>query len=216
MTVLVLDGRTNDEDSLQFRPPARLGQFQREARAEIGDINPIRLITRQMKIFSNAGIKDRVFGNVLKGARRWIGPISCVEAYLMEMHGARLNEPLFGHYSEFGAYAVRMRSGQRRIYFQSYPESAMLPTSQKIHAGLRRDVAAGGKLEFHLHNHPFSPKNPSGDIAGTPLPSGGSFNGGDFSAFRMMEAEFGLQQARITNGFHTLRIQAQELPLLLR
>ena len=41
-------------------------------------------------------------------------------------------------------------------------------------------------------------------------------NAGDFSAFEIMSRDMGLHEARITNGFHTLRIRTSELGQLLR
>lgn len=217
MKVLVLEGTTREQDHLAYRPALRHASFQRAARTDLGSVDPLQLLARQMRIFANAGFDTRVFKNVIRGSRRWIAPISCIESYFMELHGATLRKALYGHYSEFGVYFLRGPEGEpRRFYFQSNAETAALPTSSKIHAGIQRDLARGYRLETHLHNHPFSPRNPAGDIAGTPIPSGDGMTGGDFSAFALMRSRFGLREARITNGFHTLRIRTQDLPELLR
>jgi hypothetical protein len=126
--------------------------------------------------------------------------------------------PMLGHPTEFGAFLLR-RAGRVRVYFSTADR-----VGQKLRAAVtdrvRRDVAAGWTLVAHLHNQPFLFDRRVGDrayttpatrddVAGALAPSTN-----DVAFYRSWLREAPLQEARITNGFDSIRIPAAQLPLL--
>ena len=212
----ILNGTLQESNSISFVRGPHFKKFQEEAIRKIGNVDANYLIRRQAKIFADGGQPKKVFGNVLKRSNELIKPISCLEGFLMNFFGERLKKPIFLNYSEFGAFVLTARNGDTRIYFQVNPQTAYLPASPHLDQLIVQDIKKGYRLSFHLHNHPFNPGGPKQDIAGTPIPSGEGTGVGDFSAYARFKKDFGMQEARITNGFSTLRVPVKQIPSLLR
>jgi hypothetical protein len=132
--------------------------------------------------------------------------MTCLEELLLEHHLARLPEVTAP--AEFQAIVLE-RAGRVRIYLLS---ATALTPPPLTHIGPRvsRDVTDGWRYLTHVHNHPFYLDNPAGDPAGTLIPSGTVHGIGDLSVYRDQHRRLGLEQAWITNGFHSLRLAPPE------
>jgi hypothetical protein len=186
--------------------PASVVEFRKEVRART-ETDPVFLLKRQRAVFEKAGAEDYLprFDLVLS---QKLYPISLLEEMLLELHAELLGTPLFGSYSEFGASLLVGPHGKLVIIFISNPSEAMVPASSQREAWLKKYLAKGYRFKVHIHNHPFNFSNPA-DIGGTPIPSGFS-TWGDVGVYVFEKKKFSLENAWITNGFHTLRIPARD------
>lgn len=113
------------------------------------------------------------------------------------------------HPSEFGAY-ILIRAEEARIYFSTQNRVGLRssPAMMEVDALIEKDLATGWQLQGHLHNHPFDFNHPV-HFMGGPSPSIS-----DVEAYQDRIARWGLKQAWVTNGFHTIELEARDLERL--
>jgi hypothetical protein len=133
-----------------------------------------------------------------------IRPINFLEAQLLDYQISRY--PLFGHPTEFHGFILYHDSLKLvRVYFcasdQPWP-----PKPKIILEEVSKDLKQGWKLISHLHNH-YEPA--AHHYLGILAPSMT-----DAQFYQFLSAEYGLEHALITNGFHTVDIQREEFPKL--
>ncbi|MFA5140115.1 MAG: hypothetical protein WC728_12860 [Elusimicrobiota bacterium] len=174
--------------------------FSRSVRERV-DPEPYALLRRQRAIYERAGFSEELpkFDDVIEGRLGRIRPINRLEAAVLMLHQQR-----FGRESEFEAFILRNAQGRLRVYYNGGPELSP-PSAPAVRKRVEADAAAGWRLAFHLHNHPFLFSNPAEDFAGTTIPSGGA-SFGDVSTYLRDAKNLGLGGALITNGFHTLEL----------
>lgn len=173
-------------------------------------VDPYYLLRRQRDIFFKVGFLEVLprFEFVLK---QKIYEISFLEKSLFELYAEKLQIKLFKSYSEFGANILHGPRGELVIIFISNSKDATVPDTALRRNVLKAYLEKGFHFKIHIHNHPFAFNGESdgGDIAGTPIPSGGS-SYGDVGAYRSESEMYRLENAWITNGFSTLRMEASD------
>ncbi len=179
--------------------------------AEIDIFDQRALLIRQRDIF------EQFFGEVftynynliIDGKIGIVAPMSCLESLAFDIQNRQF--PLSEISSEMETMVLsREISGTEvlRVYVHTVA-TPFVPKSPELVAMIERDVADGWQLAAHLHNHPFLFNNSSGDIAGIVAPSEG-----DVLSHIELRDELALGEAWITNGIHTLRVEADELEKL--
>jgi len=132
-----------------------------------------------------------------------IVPIRCLEAALLARQIDRGD--MVANPTEFVAFILR-KEGQLRVY-TSTRDRAGLKMPRPVIERIERDHAAGWQLWTILHNHNFFfDKAPKG--AGPTSPSKP-----DIHLFRNFAKDLGLQEAWVTNGFHTILIERAQFAL---
>ena len=139
---------------------------------------------------------------VLKNRLAWVHPATCLEKSLQAIQHRRIGT--FQSPTEF-ASIVLQSEGLLRIYYYTVNADG-IGRADPITGPALRDVKAGWKTLFILHNHNFHPGKPA--INGPLAPSGA-----DAQLSNNIRDEFGLPEARITNGLHTVRIPASAFGL---
>jgi hypothetical protein len=144
---------------------------------------------------------------VARHAAEWIAAPTCLEKALLGAQHARLS--FAAAPTEFIAFVLaRPDSDRLRIWYYTVNRNgsgSMTPLTSAI----QPDLDAGWTLRYSLHNHPFA-----ADTArwhGIPGPSAG-----DAQFHQNYAPRHALPEARITNGFSTVRIPAKAFPLLTR
>ena len=140
---------------------------------------------------------------VLVNARGWIKPATCLEKYLYGLQHARV--PTFTEPTEFSSFVLASPDDQReRIYWYSVNRNG-IGNASPLTDPVKADVAAGWRVRFVLHSHPFKPSDDT--LNGIVAPSEPDAH------FQMnMRATVGLPEARITNGVDTVRMPAVSFP----
>ncbi|MBT8220550.1 MAG: hypothetical protein KJP00_12040, partial [Bacteroidia bacterium] len=88
-----------------------------------------------------------------------------------------------------------------RIYFAS-SDQRWPPKPGIVIPELRKALSEGWKLSYHLHNHYNEPED---DYIGVLAPSLA-----DAQYFKALRESFDLKYALVTNGFHTVEIDAED------
>jgi hypothetical protein len=192
-----------------------LGRYRAEVREAGVPVDPIALLERQRALYARVAPNHvPTFDAIIAGELGAIGGVACWEAAMMEDH---LRRHLEQHApNEFQAFLLTRGDGDEaraRIYGVS-GNMPWAPSGTPLWEHLEADLADGWELSAHLHNHFFFLSNlPSGDIAGTLIPSPP-----DRSSYVSHAERFGLTEARITNAFDSIRFpraQFEELVQLL-
>lgn len=161
------------------------------------------LLRRQRALFRKHGRGTALIDWVLAHPRQ-VRPMNRMQAMLFLTHW-RDEKPLK---REFQAFVLR-RNGLWRVYYTQSDERSAWPHSPQVKALLAKDLQAGWTLFAHVHNHPFFFDNPTGDIAGTTVPSPA-----DVALYRELAVTARLRRAWIVNGFDALELTAADLPRL--
>ena len=178
------------------------------------DINQIALRKRQHAIFKKHFKNDEpsvqmmqiILDNKLGKTRT----SNCLEMLLHERHLLRVG---IKDETEFGAHVLLHPNKGLRILFQS-SDDATVPVSTYLYPDLKAALAEGFVLMTHIHIHPFIMSNPSGDIGGVNWPSGPGLDFGDLSVYVNLHSQYGLREARVTNGFDTFTLSPKEFVFL--
>jgi hypothetical protein len=130
--------------------------------------------------------------------------INYLEAQLLDYQMNRY--PLLSHPTEFHGFILLHDSlNIVRVYFaasnQPWP-----PKPTVILAAVKNDLKMGWAFKYHLHNH-YEPK--ANSYLGILAPSMT-----DAHYYLFLSEEYSLNQAIITNGFHTVEIQREEFQKL--
>jgi hypothetical protein len=188
------------------RLPA-LSAFLDTVRTRVGALDARAMLQRQVAFYAAQPDSDSQGEAengrlVLSGAVGTLRPASCLEALLVEAQAARF--PMASHPTEFHAIVMERTDGatrQVRVYFAG----SSAPWPPKINPLLERvaaDRGAGWRAVAHLHNHPFLFAS-GGDIAGANAPSIS-----DVQFWRWLRDDYGIESARVTNGFFTFEAPA--------
>jgi hypothetical protein len=126
--------------------------------------------------------------------------INFLEAQLLNYQLGRY--PLFSHPTEFVAYIViNDTENMVRVYFCS-SDKPWPPKHHIVFSSIEKDLTQGWKLKYALHNH-YEPGN--NNYVGILAPSMT-----DVQMFKMLNEDYKLEAALITNGFNTVVIENAE------
>ena len=129
-----------------------------------------------------------------------IRPINFLEAQLLDYQLTRY--PLLIQPTEFLSFILFQDSlNIVRVYFAA-SDQPWPPKSGVILEDIKKDLREGWSHKFNLHNH-YEPK--SNQYLGILAPSTS-----DAQIFSFFAEDFNLEQALITNGFHTVEIDSSE------
>jgi len=187
------------------RLPA-LAAFLDTVRGRVGALDARALLRRQVAFYASRPDSDSqgeaANGRlVLGGSAGALRPASCLEALLVEEQAARF--PMTSHPTEFHALVMeRGEAGARqvRVYFAG-SGAPWPPKADPLLERVAADRREGWRAVAHLHNHPFLFAN--GDIAGANAPSLS-----DVQFWRFLRESYGIESARVTNGFATFQAPA--------
>lgn len=133
-----------------------------------------------------------------------IRPINYLEAQLLDYQISRY--PLLSHPTEFHGFILFHDSLKLvRVYFAA-SDQPWPPKPNVILEAVKNDLKMGWTFKYHLHNHYESKVN---DYLGILAPSIS-----DAQYYLFLSEEYSLNQAIITNGFHTVEIQREEFKKL--
>ncbi len=189
-----------------FEVPQSIEKYRSYLRDRgLSDLNQISLLLRQKTIFLSHGFLDEA-KRIEDVAERRTGRLS--SASLLDSALVDIHLGLMSHKkpSEFEALIFRKtaeNSSKYKIVASSAGAISVKRnsnTTQILHA-LRE---SGWDYIFHLHNHPFCPGHT--DVGGTLCPSKG-----DILVWKQDSFNFGLQRARISNGFDSWEIDTDDL-----
>jgi len=140
------------------------------------------------------------------GSAGTIAPITCLDALLFAHQNRRVSQlerptefiasVLVREAAETPAVAVVFGAGE-----EMFP-----PRSVYGFEVVGRYLAEGWRYAYLLHNHTLQ-RNGSRLALGTPAPSTS-----DVRLLRSLVADLGLEGARVTNGFYTFAVPAEDLP----
>lgn len=182
-----------------------LEEFQRFVTARTS-VDPLDLLKRQSQIFHDRNLAQYAqrIDAVIAGQFGHIADLGCIEGSLFTRHRTRRGQNIE---TEFAAYVFEKRDAAgtylKIYYVDSEGLSVGFPKSLDVE--LVANVLSGWTFLVHMHNHPFLLDNEVGDIAGTTVPSDP-----DMTTYRMMAELYGLQNAWITNGFDTIKINKNQ------
>lgn len=133
-----------------------------------------------------------------------IRPINYLEAQLLDYQMERY--PLLSHPTEFHGFILFHDSlNIVRVYFAA-SDQPWPPKPNVILEAVKNDLKLGWTFKCHLHNH-YEPK--ANKYLGILAPSMT-----DAQYYLFLSEEYNLNQAIITNGFHTVEIQREEFQKL--
>jgi hypothetical protein len=133
-----------------------------------------------------------------------IRPINFLEAQLLNYQLSRY--PLLSHPTEFHGFILMNDSlNLVRVYFAA-SDRPWPPKPAVILEAMKKDLKQGFTFKYHLHNH-YEPK--SDYYMGILAPSAT-----DAQYYNFLSEDYSLEQALITNGFHTVVILRNEFPKL--
>jgi hypothetical protein len=194
------------EEVAPSRLPA-LSAFLDTVRARVGPLDARAQLARQIAYYAARPDSDSQGEAengrlVLAGAVGALRPASCLESLLVDYQAARF--PMASHPTEFHAVVMeRGEAGSRevRVYFAA-SGAPWPPRATLLFERVAADRREGWRAVAHLHNHPFLFAG-EGDVAGANAPSLT-----DVQFWRHLRDEFGIERARVTNGFATFEAPA--------
>jgi hypothetical protein len=140
------------------------------------------------------------------GSAGTIAPITCLDALLFAYQNRRVSQ--LERPTEFiASVLVRDEAATPRVTVVfGAGEEAFPPRSVYGFDVVERYLEEGWRYAYLLHNHTLQ-RNGSRLALGTPAPSTS-----DVGLVRSLVADLGLEGARVTNGFYTFAVPAEELP----
>jgi len=181
---------------------ASLTKFLDRVRLLVADLSPAALLKRAL--ITAPAKSPEAFNLALALVKdENLAPMNCIESLLLAEQTDRLN--MARTPTEFIAFFLKSRSKPRLKIFTYTVNQAGIGGLKEVVGYVEREMAANSDWELwmNLHNHNFFLDKP--DISGVPSPSGP-----DVGAFRSLATDLGLREARVTNGFHTLRIESSD------
>ena len=133
-----------------------------------------------------------------------IRKINFIESQILNFQITRF--PLFTHPTEFHAFFMTNDShGVVRVYFAA-SDQPWPPKATPLIVEIEKLLTEGWHLTSHLHNHYESKSNKYIGMMSASL--------ADVHYFKILKQRFNLPEAKITNGFHTLIIDAKDFETL--
>ena len=190
--------------------------FRSEVASRVPDLDPRWLLRRT---YEDAGApsdddeRKQRYNNreIAEGRVGTLREISCIEAALFAYQAQRFS--MIDQPTEFHGVFVTTTAGDTprlRVYFAA---SAELFPPKPIHIMERveSDVAAGWTLSAHLHDHTwhFDAADGAADTLAVTAPSTP-----DVHYYRALRERLGLERALVTNGFHTIELDAADFDVL--
>ena len=158
----------------------------------------------QSSFLDTLGLKNGDLINarlVHSGSVGKIRPINLLEAEILNYQLTRY--PLLSHPTEFQGFILLNDSlNHVRVYFGA-SDQPWPPKPKIILESIKKDLKRGWNLKYHLHNH-YEPK--SNNFIGILAPSLA-----DAQFFAFLSEDYALENALITNGFHTVEIKIDEI-----
>lgn len=167
-----------------------LTHFRKKVEAKTS-VDQKTLLQKQKVFYKDHPVEVERYNKALQGKVGRLRKISCLEAFLLDNHLRT-----FSSETEFSAYILtKPEEAQAIVIFYTQLKNGTV-SEQVINNQVEVYRRQGWNVEAHLHNHPFSFKNPYGDIAGTTLPSNA-----DVETFRHLRESVRLRSGVVTNGF---------------
>jgi hypothetical protein len=179
--------------------------------SNIDNYDPYHLLRKQRDIFMR--YYPDIAANYEFVISKQVGTIrdpNCIEKLLFAEHAKGIPEG--SRESEFRAYILKHPTLGIKVYLGlSRVGNGTAPPFEAIEPIMARDLEKGFRLLYDIHSHPFFFNNPTGDIAGTTIPSTP-----DIVTFKREKLSYGLEGALITNGINVIELRAAEFDLFYR
>jgi hypothetical protein len=181
-----------------FTDPQSLSTFKTKLLQLGMEVDPVEILKRAV----THSVDDLDRQNAVLALERvkdLVKPVRCLEAYLMGLQADRREMVQFP--TEFLSFILRSTDGKRlKIYYYTINFPGIKGVGD-LKRAIDRDLASPTqwKVWTNLHNHNFL-VNAEFTLGGV-CPSAQ-----DFGVYRSFADEEGLEEAWVTNGFHTMRL----------
>ncbi len=179
-----------------------LDKYRETVLGVVPDLSALSLLRRALPLLP-AHSADRFNVKVAIENPTLIFPIQCWEALLLSQQTDRMD--MVKSPTEFMAFVLRSRRHRGlKIFYYTINQAGMKGLA-KITAWVKQEINTNPdwQVSQNLHNHNFLLGQDN--ILGVTAPSAA-----DVGAFREMAIDLNLQEARITNGFDTIRLGAAD------
>jgi len=182
-------------------------EFRASLKIKLGELRYRATIEKESTQSLDKGIPDHEIDGDSKNAllvhtgnTGKIRVINHLEAQILNYQIVKY--PLLSHPTEFHGFIVyNPKKNKFRIYYGA-SDSPWPPHPDLLLVEIEKDIKNGWLLKYHLHNH-YEPA--SNNYLGILAPSLA-----DAQYYKMLSENFDIEKALITNGFHTLVIDAIE------
>ncbi len=198
----VMTDRLPDEPGfLEYR--AAIERDSADLRRPVADPDPPMIDSDELAAISRDGSYNNDL--VFEGGVGSVAPISCLDALLFARQADRVSQ--LEQPTEFIASVLRRDTPEgRRVLVVFAAGSEMFVPRGFYGFDLAADyVADGWYFWYVIHNHTIQ-RNGSRLALGTPAPSTN-----DVGLLRWLGTDFGLDSARVTNGFYTFNAAVEDL-----
>lgn len=195
---------------VSFAANDELAKFQQAIEAQGNIIDPFMIqddeVKRNATLFPPYAKRAEIIRN---GTLGFIRPVDLIERGLLSFH---LKNVSHCHLVEFQALQFVNSDGLIKILYQTEGQISV-SKSEDFKNTLEALVKDGYQVQSHIHNHPFFPPNLNLGNGGMLHPSG-DHAFGDVGTYRNYILKFGMKEANVTNGFHTVVLSASEIQKL--
>lgn len=190
-----------DWETADVSKAAAISNFKNKV-SSITSVDQKYLINRQKVFFKNFPDIVKRMTRINDGQFGRIDEAGCLETSVLS---AILTE--YSEQVEFAVYILKEGADQRQKFRAYVITWGMdhVEESQDLNLLIDQDLKEGWQYYAQLHNHPFYLNNITGDIAGTVVPSEP-----DFTFYLDHQKLRGLQNAWVTNGFNTFKLNSPD------
>ena len=146
-----------------------------------------------------------LFEGMLDGSFGELTPTMCVQSAFVDLQNQ--DYPLWDAASEAAAIVLVRENGGRtelRAYVQTQDAMLSVMTIDYLLAAIA-DLDDGWQMRAHFHIHPFVFSGAFSGFLGYVVPSQP-----DLNTYQSLSADYGLEEAWISNGLHSLQMTADE------
>jgi len=164
--------------------------------------DPIYLLNRQRDFFKNFPEIVERMTRISEGELGKIDEAGCLETSILSVILSEYSDKV-----EFAVSVLKEGTGPNQK-FRAYVHTwgmDHVQESQKLNQLIDQDLKDGWQYYVQLHNHPFYLSSLPGDIVGTVVPSEP-----DFTLYLDLQKLRGLQNAWVTNGFSTFKLNSSD------
>lgn len=181
-------------------------KFQQEIGSLVESTDPFELIDRQLKLWSRYPNVPKEYISTTQIVRE--GPLARKVYTLDKLDGLLYNEHLkkLDYRHEFLAHILKRPETEDFLILFTPGDIGVVNSHPDTEMLLSKYIREGFDFVAHFHSHPFLLDQE--DIGAVPV-----FSTVDIRVLRDLSKRLPLREAWVTNGFHSLKIQVEDLDL---